>query len=80
MESISQSTTSSAANQWIFHSIAFPVNLVSAVKAILEFIARRKFSGFHFNVLHDGAILTDLATGEHGHRSLRAAKRFVKFC
>jgi hypothetical protein len=96
MESISLSTTSSAANQWIFHSSAFPVNLVSAVKAILEnvadeieevrviernkcpwalyrsksghrcaqFIARRKFSGFHFNVLHDGAILTDLATGE----------------
>lgn len=96
MESINQSTTSSQANQWIFESSAFPVNLANAVKAILEdvadeieevrvmahnncpwalyrsksghrcaqFIARRKFSGLHLNLLHDGAIVTDLATGE----------------
>jgi hypothetical protein len=29
-----------------------------------QFIARRKFSELHFNLLHDGAIVTDLATGE----------------
>ena len=112
MESITQSNISSPANQWIFESSAFPVNLVNAVQAILEdvaekieevrvmahnkcpwalylsrsghrcaqFIARKKFSGLHLNLLLDGAIITDLATGEHGHRSLRAPNRFVKFC
>jgi hypothetical protein len=97
MESITESNTSSAANQWIFvEPSAFPVNLANAVKAILkdvadeieevrvmahnkcpwavyrsksghrcaQFIARRKFSELDFNLLHDGAIVTDLATGE----------------
>ncbi|WP_017715450.1 hypothetical protein [Kamptonema formosum] len=96
MNSITQSNISSSANQWIFESSAFPLNLVNAVKAILEdvaekieevrvmahnkcpwalylsksghrcaqFIARRKFSGLHLSLLLDGAIITDLATGE----------------
>ena len=96
MESITPSTISSPANQWIFEPSAFPVSLVNAVGAILEdvaekieevrviahnkcpwalyrsksghrcaqFIPRNKFSGYHYNILHDGAILTDLANGE----------------